>query len=187
MERTGPRRLTRPDPHSPGSCGYRQRVDADRPTFAVFDIDGVLADVSHRLHHIRRRRKRWEAFFAAADADPLLHQGRDLLLESAQQHAIVYLSGRPERTRSQTQRWLDRHGLPPGAVVLRPNRDRRPAHVVKPELVDLVRRQGRVAVVVDDDADVCDALRSAGYTVLQATWAPASEALRRAQEDEGRT
>ena len=34
---------------------------------AVFDIDGVLADVSHRLHFLDVHR--WEKFFAAAHAD----------------------------------------------------------------------------------------------------------------------
>ena len=33
---------------------------------AVLDIDGVLADVSHRLGHVQRRPKDWDAFFAAA-------------------------------------------------------------------------------------------------------------------------
>ena len=31
----------------------------------VVDLDGTLADCTHRLHHIRgRRRKNWDAFFA---------------------------------------------------------------------------------------------------------------------------
>ena len=31
---------------------------------AVFDIDGVLADVRHRLRHVEGPRKQWDAFFA---------------------------------------------------------------------------------------------------------------------------
>ena len=46
-------------------------VPDSRP-IAVFDIDGVLADVRHRLHHLQCRPQRWEAFFTAADRDPLL-------------------------------------------------------------------------------------------------------------------
>ena len=39
---------------------------------AVFDIDGVLADVRHRVHLVDRRRHRdWDAFFAAAVSDRL--------------------------------------------------------------------------------------------------------------------
>ena len=44
-------------------------------SLAVFDIDGVLADVRHRLHHLQSRPQRWNAFFLAADADPLLEEG----------------------------------------------------------------------------------------------------------------
>jgi len=42
----------------------------------VFDIDGVLADVGHRLAYVERRPKDWKAFFAAAPLDPPLREGR---------------------------------------------------------------------------------------------------------------
>lgn len=156
-------------------------------SFAVFDIDGVLADVTHRLHHLQGRRKNWAAFFAAAGHDPLLHEGRDRALAAAREHALVYLSGRPERLRRVTQSWLDRHELPSGAVLLRPNRDHRPARVLKPELLERVRTTGPVALVVDDDAEVCAVLAERGYPVVHAQWATASPSLRSAQEEQGRT
>jgi len=34
----------------------------------IFDIDGTLADVSHRLHYITGETKDWDAFFAACGA-----------------------------------------------------------------------------------------------------------------------
>ena len=156
-------------------------------SFAVFDIDGVLADVTHRLHHLQGRRKNWAAFFAAAGHDSLLPEGRDRALAAAQAHALVYLSGRPERLRRVTQSWLDRHELPSGALVLRPNRDHRPARVLKPELLERVRSAGPVALVVDDDAEVCAVLADRGYPVVHAQWATESGALRSAQEEQGRT
>ena len=42
---------------------------------AVFDVDGVLADVGHRLRHLEGGRKDWGAFFAAAEKDPPLPVG----------------------------------------------------------------------------------------------------------------
>ncbi len=48
--------------------------DSQRP-LAVFDVDGVLADVRHRLRHVERRPKDWDAFFSAAVDDPPLAQG----------------------------------------------------------------------------------------------------------------
>lgn len=160
---------------------------ADPIQFAVFDIDGVLADVEHRLHHLRPPHRRWRAFFADAADDPPLADGVQRAHEAATTHALVYVSGRPERLRQLTQSWLDQHGLPAGALLLRPNHDRRPARVLKPEIVAHVSRQGQVALVVDDDLAVCQALRALGYPVVQATWSTPGERLRRAQEDDGRT
>jgi phosphoglycolate phosphatase-like HAD superfamily hydrolase len=157
------------------------------PSFAVFDIDGVLADVAHRLHHVRSRRKDWRAFFAAAAGDALLAAGHARLLAAARLHAIVYVSGRPERLRPVTQSWLDIHGCPGGALLLRADRDRRPARMLKLDLVTRVAQRGEIALVVDDDAEVCRVLADAGFPVEQATWAADSTTLRRAQQRQGRT
>lgn len=156
-------------------------------TFAVFDIDGVLADVRHRLHHLRRRPKNWHGFFSSADADTLLVEGARRAHEAAAEHAIVYLSGRPEGMRRLTQAWLVQHGLPAGGLVLRPHRDHRPARILKPELLAAVAQHGSVELVVDDDADVVAALLDLGYPVVHATWAGESRVLHDAQETEGRS
>lgn len=161
--------------------------DTAQPPLAVFDLDGVLADVQHRLHHIEGRRRDWLAFFAAAVDDPLLEPGAQLVREADRDCEVVYLSGRPERCRRDTLDWLARHDLPAGAVHLRPEHDRRPAMLMKPRLLARVARDRVVAVVVDDDLAVCDAYEAAGWPVLRATWAQESAALQQAQEAEGRT
>lgn len=157
------------------------------PPLAVFDIDGVLADVRHRLHHLEGRTKDWRAFFAAAPLDPPLAEGLALAHEAARDCEVVYLTGRPEACRSDTLSWLRDQGLPAGSLTMRAGRDRRPARLAKPELLAELARDRVVAVVVDDDLDVCDAYEAAGWTVLRATWAHPSPTLVQAQEDEGRT
>lgn len=154
---------------------------------AVFDIDGVLADVAHRLHHLERLPKDWRGFFAAAPADPPLAQGVTLAREAAGDCEVVYLTGRPEQCRRDTVAWMRQHGLPEGRLVMRGPRDRRPARVAKPELLAELATDRVVAVVVDDDEQVCDAYEQAGWTVLRATWALESPTLTQAQEDAGRT
>ncbi len=154
---------------------------------AAVDIDGVLADVRHRLHHVRASPKDWDAFFAAAPEDPLLDQGRETVTRLGEVFDIVYLSGRPERCREDTLTWLGAHDLPPGEVLLRPQGDRRPARMVKVEVLRRLSHDRRVAVLVDDDPLVLDAARAAGFDVLPADWMPADEALRKAQEVEGET
>lgn len=159
---------------------------------AVIDIDGVVADVRHRLHHLESRPKDWDAFFAAASEDPPLAEGVAVVQRLAADHDIVYLTGRPERLRSVTARWLAALALPSGDMHMRKHSDRRPAKVTKPRLLATIARKRSVAVVVDDDPAVCDAYEAAGFAVLRADWmgsAPPShrQALRAAQEDLGRT
>ena len=148
---------------------------AEPRRIVVFDIDGVLADVSHRLHHIGTRPKNWRAFFAAADADPPLQEGIDLANRLSAEHEVLYLTGRPESLRSVTQEWLERHGLPEGRLVMRRGGDFRPARVAKLDLLASVGGHDRVHAMVDDDPAVVEALTEAGYAVLHATWAPTSE------------
>lgn len=156
-------------------------------SLAVFDIDGVLADVTHRLHHLETRPKDWRGFFATASADPVLETGALLAAELAADHEVVYLTGRPAHLRQVTASWIERHQLPPGRLLMRRRRDFRPARVVKLELLRQLAADQPVDVVVDDDPEVVAALRAAGFAVMLATWATRSAPLHEGQEREGRT
>ncbi|MCX5415894.1 hypothetical protein [Streptomyces sp. NBC_00059] len=160
--------------------------DDTRP-LAVFDLDGTLADSGHRQHFLEGRRRDWAGFFAAAPDDPPLEKGVDLALASAEECEVVYLTGRPERCRRDTLAWLEKRGLPKGALHMRRNDDRRPARRTKLEILRRLSRTRAVRVLVDDDELVCDAAELAGYTVVRARWAVTSPSLKDAQEREGRT
>ncbi len=151
---------------------------------AVFDIDGVVADVRHRVHHLDRRS--WHRFFAAADGDALLEEGARLALDLAREHEIVWLTGRPEWLRDITSEWLIRQGLPGTELHLRPDRDYRPAPVYKLSVLRRLRERG-VAAVVDDDDEVIDAALAAGFPAVLADWRPRSRTMRLAQDRDGRT
>jgi phosphoglycolate phosphatase-like HAD superfamily hydrolase len=158
-----------------------------RRPLAVFDIDGVLADVRHRLHHLQARPQRWEAFFSAADRDPLLAEGASRLRAAQAAHDVVYLTGRPERNRGLTRAWLARHDLPTGPLHMRPDRDHRPARWVKRETLRHLAGTHRIASVLDDDPAVVAVLEADGWPVELATWLPHSSTLQTAQEQQGRT
>lgn len=154
---------------------------------AVVDIDGVLADVRHRLHFVENRPKDWQGFFAAAPDDPVLDEGLETVRRLAEAYDVAYLSGRPERCRQDTLDWFARHGIPDGELHLRRSGDFRPARVTKVEVLDRLARDRPIAVLVDDDPLVCEAAREAGYDVLPARWMAGNEALLDAQEVDGRT
>jgi hypothetical protein len=155
--------------------------------YAVIDIDGVLADVRHRLRHIGKQPLDWDAFFAAAVDDPLLDEGLAVAQRLAADHEVVYLSGRPERCRGDTLDWLRDNALPPGRLMLRRSGDRRPASVIKPEVLRELARHAPVSMLVDDDPLVCAAAEAAGFAVFRASWMAEQPELRRAQEIDGAT
>jgi hypothetical protein len=159
----------------------------DEPMVAVIDIDGVVADVRHRLRHVTERPKDWGAFFDGAADDPLLTEGEETVRRLAEVYDIVYLSGRPERLRGVTERWFRQHDLPQGRLLLRPYGDYRPARFFKVEALQRIAEDSTVVVLVDDDPRVLDEARLAGFDVLPATWMGEHSALREAQERDGRT
>jgi hypothetical protein len=152
---------------------------------AVVDVDGVVADVRHRLHHLEGRRS-WRAFFAAADQDGLLAEGAALVRDLATEHDIVWLTGRPEWLRQTTRDWLAEHELPGEEIHLRPHHDYRPAPLFKVETLRQLAPRG-IAAVVDDDDEVVRAALAAGFPAILADWVPRGGALREAQDREGRT
>ena len=82
----------------------------------VFDIDGVLADNSHRIPFIENngaQKKDWAAYYAGLPDDTPIEPMMDTLHElSDYGHRIVFCTGRPERYRQATIDWFIKHGYP---------------------------------------------------------------------------
>ncbi len=87
---------------------------------ALIDIDGVLANDTHRVQNALN--KHWDAYFApqAVAADALWKEGKALvdgLVEDG--WTIAYLTGRRYILRNTTERWLDSHEFPFGRLIMR--------------------------------------------------------------------
>ena len=152
---------------------------------AVFDVDGVVADVRHRLHHLDYPRS-WTAFFGGAGEDPLLLEGARLVADLGAKHEIVWLTGRPEWLRDVTEDWFAEHGLPSAELHMRGHHDHRPARLFKLSVVSKLAPRG-IAAIIDDDPEVIDTLAKAGFPAVLADWVPRTDSLREAQERWGRT
>jgi hypothetical protein len=158
-----------------------------RRPLAVLDIDGVVADVRHRLHHVAAGPKDWDAFFLEAADDPPIPAGVEMARQYERDHEVVWLTGRPQRLRRTTIAWLRRHGLRAAVLHMRPGRDFRPAPRFKLDVVAGLAERGEVGVVVDDDPAVVQALTDAGYPTRLVDFVPREPALTEAQDREGRT
>jgi predicted kinase len=84
-------------------------------------------------------------------------------------HQVVFLSGRTNGCRAETEKWLAAHvGVPYAGLYMRPVGDMRKDSIVKAELFDEhIRDVYDVACVLDDRASVVAMWRSLGLTVLQ--------------------
>ncbi len=137
----------------------------------LVDIDGTIADIRHRLHHIRDGAD-WDAFFAAAvDDTPIgpMVKLLDLLCRGAADYVVILCSGCPERLRAITEAWCNCHSAWFDFLYLRPDGDTRPDHVVKREMLARIRADGYSPfLVIDDRASVVDMWRSEGLVCLQA-------------------
>ena len=150
----------------------------------IFDIDGTLSNPSHRLHHVTGPGpKDWTAFFATmaddAAAEPIIELCHSL---GAAGHLRVICTGRPEKYRDVTEKWLYDNGVHGfDALYRRPDNDTRPDHVVKREVLGLIRKDGYEPwLVIDDRQSVVDMWRDEGLTCLQcapSVEAPVSPAL----------
>lgn len=118
----------------------------------IFDIDGTIADLSHRLPHIQKDPSDWSAFFAACPDDTPIQHTIKLAIDVALAGAnIVYVSGRSDECREATEAWLRRHALPEGRVYMRKAGDHRPDYQVKGELLAQLRAEGYSPVMAFDD------------------------------------
>jgi phosphoglycolate phosphatase-like HAD superfamily hydrolase len=163
----------------------------DSLPLAIVDIDGVVADVRHRLRHIERGRKNWPAFFAAAGDDPTHPEGLAAVQTLLADHEVVFVSGRPEHLRTLTETWLTAAGLGGHRLHMRREQDRRPAAQIKRDTIARLARDRTIGIVVDDDPKVLEVMRAAGYPTFAATWERRStderQALDAAQDRQGLT
>lgn len=117
----------------------------------VFDLDGTIADCSHRLHHIEK--KDWRAFFADCDKDEPIRHIIDLVKQLWLNYSIIYVSGRSDECRDLTLLWMSDNGLPDGPIYMRKAGDHRPDHIVKSELLDQLLADGFQPIMAFDDRD----------------------------------
>lgn len=133
----------------------------------IFDIDGTLADISERIHHIQRKPKNWNAFNAGMAQDKAVHSMVRLCnILYASGLYVVLCSGRNEKNRPETVEWLKSQGVNYHELLLRKDEDFRTDSVVKREILRTLDKS-RILFVVEDRNRVVEMWRSEGLVCLQ--------------------
>lgn len=143
----------------------------------IFDLDGTLALIQHRLHILDRdTRDKWRDFYAACDKDQpnepviatmerLRHAGADVWI----------FSGRSDEVRDKTVAWLAHHtsfmthDLDGPMLTMRATGDYTADDVLKKRWLDalLVNDRRRLVAAFDDRDRVVQMWRAAGVPCFQ--------------------
>jgi len=138
------------------------------------DIDGTVADCSHRLHWIKNKPKNWMAFYAGIPNDQPIQPTIDvvwlIMKKNFYQPRVVFCSGRPAEYHDVTRQWFEKYM--PWAnkcpLYMRPTKDSRQDYIVKEELLAKIREDGYNPVLAfDDRQQVVDMWRRNGLTCFQ--------------------
>lgn len=148
---------------------YRATVPEEDTVWVIFDLDGTLADVTHRVPLAEA--KKWDEFNAACVRDTPRNAERRLatmVYLHAPNHRIAICTGRSEAVRKETEEWFVKNGIPYDELFMRPIDDHRPDIVLKKEMAFTVMTRGEGIIFVVEDRDKVVAMwRELGITCFQ--------------------
>lgn len=145
-----------------------------RPLY-IFDLDGTLANITHRRHYVEGGKKDWDAFHrACVDDAPNLPVLRTLEIVSREADVRIW-SGRSDEVWRETLNWLNKY-TPFGIdylfriTTMRRAGDYTPDHELKRHWYDktlTLADKGRLVAVFDDRDRMVAMWRELGVACFQ--------------------
>lgn len=138
----------------------------------IVDIDGTLANIEHRRHHVEKKPPDWKAFNAAMKDDTVNEWCAKLIRAMQYQHyEIIFVTGRCEEYGGITQHFLKNSGIQtahPYTLFMRKDDDFRKDSIIKAEIyIHDIEPNYDVIFCIDDRKQIVDMWRSLGLVCLQ--------------------
>ena len=135
-------------------------------SIVVCDIDGTIANIDHRLHHVQKEPKDWKSFFSEMTNDTVREDVKDMLTKLEEDgHDIVFVSARPDTYRNETEDWLMKN-LGYNFVLMRRGGDKRPDTMVKEDIYNTYLKHYRIHCVIDDRPSVLRMWQAQGLNTI---------------------
>lgn len=131
----------------------------------VFDLDGSLSDTRHRDHYLDGD-KDWDLYLDACGYDPPIEAATWLASQLRRGNRIFCVTGRSERVRTATERWLIEHNVPWDELLMRSVHDFRPNVEIKVEHAQRIKRDHTIKLWMEDNPKSIRALCELGVPVL---------------------
>ncbi len=133
----------------------------------LVDMDGTLADHTHRLHLAPMKGDSWDAFNKDMWADPVNEAIADVVRILSAYYKIVIATSRPSHCLDVTVSWLRRNTISHRAIFMRPPDDNRPDVDVKRDMLQEIRDAGFDPILaIEDRVFVGKMYEEAGITCL---------------------
>lgn len=146
--------------------------------YIVFDIDGVLADCSHRLKYIQGKDKDYDKFYSDEEImkDRLILDITDIIIafgnlddytyvDEEDRTRIIFVSGRNRKCLRSTIRWLEKNlnvCIDEDNLFIYPENDWRPDYQIKEDLIKKHIGFENILFAFDDDDKVNDMYKKHG-------------------------
>jgi acid phosphatase class B len=143
-----------------------------RNSVLITDIDGTIACNVHRQHYLKGDKKDWESFYNEMGDDIPYSDTISLIESFAKRYEldIVFITGRSEKYRDLTHQWIKKFfEYPPThmTVLMRKDKDFRPAHQIKEEYLKRLQTKCVILGVFEDDDKCVQMYRKNGVTCYQ--------------------
>lgn len=139
--------------------------------YIVVDLDGTLYDSSNRVHLAHQ--KQWDEFHNASVADKPFYDVKKLLdIVGDAGVWVIACTGRNERYRGITEKWLNKYSIPVDVLLMRPDNNFESDADVKLGLVrgflcDDPDGFSNILFVLEDRDKMVDAWRAIGVPCYQ--------------------
>ena len=138
--------------------------------YVLCDIDGTLADISHRKHFVEGKEKKdWKSFFACMGNDEVRKDVAKQLIDFYNKgYTCILVSGRLEEYRDVTEEWLSKNSLGfPFTLLMRGKGDSRQDDIVKEEILNnYFPDKSLIHAVIDDRPRVIRMWKKHGLNVI---------------------
>ena len=130
------------------------------------DIDGTVANNDHR-QHLLKSYKDWDKFFSQLSEDspifPIIEMINARFKDGME---IYFVTGRPERYRTETMSWLKKYFKYNFLLIMRKDNDLRNKLTIKKEMLSSIEKKDKVIEVYENDLDLIEMWEEEGLKTI---------------------
>lgn len=134
----------------------------------LFDLDGTIRNIDHRLHYLQREEIDWREFEEQCVYDLPIPSTINLMRRLVHGGGTVWIwTGCSDHVQKQTEVWLHRYDAPYSQLIMKPQDSTDSAAHWKKFWLDSVIPRDRLVTCFDDDSRITLMLREQGVDVFQ--------------------